>query len=487
MSNNKQPFDQHDENTDRMMEQRKAPEAGVGIGGGLVGAAIGGLLGRRVGGVSGAVIGAVAGALAGKGTAQRVNRTVDSLVDAAKSVAETVNHSVNGVGNAVKDTVEEAKTSVVGAVHAVKDTVEEVKPSVVGTAKNFAETVNHSINDVGIALKNRVNEVKESVIGIEEIAKDTNKEVKPSGTYNNEIDQEPLVTEQLSKSSKEHPLNDNVIPDLSNSPQYENLTSPAVPLPAPPPPISLAPPERRDFLMQELWVKSQENSKLSDEPDIREKAAQGLNYSQQPKSFQEINRKDIESNNIQQKEKKFQHRKQEITQQLNQASIELQTRKIQNIIGILVGVSIITLMSVTLGLSPKQNQLVIKSSASDQNLSPVPETMTDGWIFIGNVNHKASDSALIGKSLTKSSQSTDSPIVPSVGSIVAVTVEPGVTLRDNRPQALNFSHQEQKVVAILKPQEKLKILKLEFLKSSSTTKSPIKVWAKVRRCGNACL
>ncbi|NMG21859.1 YtxH domain-containing protein [Brasilonema bromeliae] len=565
---------QYEKNADRMKEQRTTPRVGVGLGGGLVGAAIGGLLGRRVGGVSGAVIGAVAGALVGKGTAERVNRTVDSLVDAANSVAETINHNVNGVGNAVKDTVEETKTSVVsvvqavkdtveeakpsvlstvqavkdtveeakpsvvdvvqavkdtveeakpsvvGAVQAVKDTVEEAKPSVVNAAKNVAEAVNQSINDVKTTLKNTVkntvDEVNQSVVGVEETAKNADEEVKPSGTHNNEIHQEPLVSEQLSKSSKEYPqvvedvmsssshcpqVVEDVMSSSSHCPQDEDFIPPTVILPASPPStLPLTPDRRGDFLMQELRVESQENSNLSDEVDIKEEIAQGLNSSQQPKSFEEIDIKDIQEikyNNIQQKEKEFNHSQQETTQQLQQPTLQPKTekkQKITGIAGIIVGVSIISLIGVTLGFLPKQNQLVMKSSASSQSLSSIPETtpertpptMTDGWIFLGHIN-KASDSVLVGKTLIKSSESTDSRIIPSVGSIVAVAVEPGIKLRDNRPQPPNFSPQQQKALAILKPQEKLKILKVEFVNPSSTTESPIKVWAKVRRCGDACL
>ncbi|NMG11234.1 apolipoprotein A1/A4/E family protein [Brasilonema sp. UFV-L1] len=521
MSNNNQRIDQYDENANRMTEQRTAHRAGVGLGGGLVGAAIGGLLGRRVGGVSGAIVGAVAGALVGKGTAERVNRTVDSLVDAANSVAETINHNVNGVGNAVKDTVEEAKPSVVATVQALKDTVEEVKPSVVGAvqavkdtveeakpsvvstvqalkdtveeakpsvvgaAKNVAEAVNQSINDVGTTLKNTVNEVKQSVTSVEETAKDTNEEVKPSSHHNNEIHQEPQVSEQLSNSSKKYPLVEDVKSSPSNCPQYEDFIPPTVTLSTSPPstpPLDL---ERRDCLMQKLKVEFQENTESSDELDIQEQVAQGLNDSQQPKSPQERDIKEIKYNNIQHKEKEFQHSQQE--------TIQPQTENKQKFPGIIVGLSIISLIGVTLGFLPKENQLVMQSSASSQSLPPIsetkskttPEAMTDGWIFIGNIN-ETSDSVLVGKTLIKSSESSDSPIVPSVGSIVAVAVEPGITLRDNRPQPPNFSHQEQKALAILKPQEKLKILKLEFIKSPIITKSPIKVWAKVYRCGDGC-
>ncbi|WP_017314677.1 YtxH domain-containing protein [Mastigocladopsis repens] len=538
MSYNKQPIDQHHKYADRIIEQRKAPRGGMGIGGGLVGAAIGGLLGRRVGGVSGAVMGAVAGALVGKGTAERVNRTVDSLVDAAKSVAETVNHNVNGVGNALKDTVEEvkpsvvglvkavqdtveeakpsvvgvvkavqdtveeAKPSVVGVVKAVKDTVDEVNPSVVGAAKNVAEAVNYNVISVGNALKDTIDEVKQSVIGVEETLKDTDEPVKPFGNHNHNIHQEQLVTE--------HPLSNDVISSLSNSPQYEDSTPLTVSLPAPPPPTPpLATHTGGDFFIQELGVEFPQNSNSPNEPDSSEQVAQGFNDLQQSKTFQEIDIKelksfqdidikDIEEDNIQHKEKEFEQSQSEKSQQLRKQNIKLKTDKIPKVTGIILGVSIITLMGVALGFNPKQNPLVIKSSASSQSLSAIPETtpettperslktMTDGWIFIGNVN-QASNSLLLGKPLIKSSQSTDSSIVPSVGSIVTVTVKPGVTLRDNKPQAPRFSHQKQKALAILKPQEKLKILKVEFVTDPSTTQPPTRVWAKVHKCGSACL
>lgn len=588
MGNYKHPIDKHDPKAERIRELRTAYQAGTGIGGGLVGAAIGGLLGRKLGGISGTVVGAVAGALIGKGTAQRVNRTVDSLVDAARSVAEGVNHSVVGVGDALKDTIDEVKPSVVGVVDAVKNTVEEVKPSVVsaaksvaegvnysvnsvsyvgealkdtidqvkpsvisvvdaakgtveevkpsvvgvvdvfkdtfeqvkpsvvGAAKSLAEAVNNSVNDVSDALKNTeeqnkpsvigeedatkatpeginqsindvlnalketIDQIKQSIIAVEETATDTDEEVKLSGNHNNKI-HEQLVTDHLSRSSKEHPLSNDVIP---------------------PTPL-LATQRREDFFTEESGV-FQENSQSSDEADIAtdisEQVAQKLNDLQPPhsfqeidskelKSFQEIDSKEIEYKDIQHKEKEFQHQ-QETTQQLSQASIQPQTEKIQKATGIIIGSVILTLMGVTLGLSPKQNPLVIKSSAFSQIPSTpetTPEIMTrnNGWIFLGNIN--TSDSELVGKPLIKNSQSTDSPIVPSVGSIVTVNLEPGVTLRDNKPQAPNFSPQEQKALAVLKPQEKLKILKVELIKSYHPTQSPTKVWAKVYRCGGACL
>jgi hypothetical protein len=444
------------------------------------------------------------------------------------------------VEESAKDIDEELKPSIVGVVDILKDTVEQVKPSVVGAAKSLAEVVNN-VNGVGDTLKDTIkqnnsspigeedatkatpeagkhtikdtiNQVKQSVIGVEETAKDTDEEVKLSGNHNNKIE-EHLLTDHLRRSSKQHPLSDDFI--SSNCPQYEDPTPPAVLLIAPPPPTPLLAIHRReDFLSNELGVEFHENSKLSDEadikPDISEQVEQNLNDFQQPHSFQEIDIKDLKSfqetdikeieyKDIQQKEKEFQHSQQQTTQQLSQPSIQPQTEKIQKAAGIIVGSVILSLIGVTFGLSQKRNSLVIKkSSAFSQSLPSRPETtpkrtpernaetMTNGWIFIGNIN-KASDSEFVGKPVIKNSQSTDSPIVPSVGSIVTINVEPGVTLRNNRPQGPNFSPQEQKALAVLKPQEKLKILKVELIKPPTTTQSSTKIWAKVYRCGSACL
>lgn len=638
MGNYKQPIDKHDEKAEGIRDLHTHHQAGTGIGGGLVGAAIGGLLGRKLGGISGTVVGAVAGALVGRGTAQRVNRTVESVVDAARSVAEGVNYSVVGVSNALKDTIDEVKPSVVGVVDAVKNTVDEVKPSVVGVvdavkntvdevkpsvvgiantvsqgvnysvntvssvgyvlintineikpsvigvvdaakgtveevkpsvlgvvdilketveqvkpsvvdiAKTVAEAVNnpvngvgdtlkdtiqqnnsfpigkedatkatpeavnHTTNDVGNTLKDTINQVRQSVINVEETAKHTDEEVKLSGNYN-KID-EQLITDHLPRSSNEHPLSDDFI--SSHCPQYENSTPPAVLLPAPLLPTHLlATYTREDFLSEELGVEFKKNSKLSDEvdiePDISEQVEQNLNYLQPPHSFQEIDIKELKTfqetdlkeigyKDNQQKEKEFQHSQQETIQQISQATIQPQTEKNQKATGIIVGSLILTLIGVSFGLSQKQNSLVLKKSSASSQIPSTRErtpqrtpernveTMTNGWIFIGNIN-KASDSELVGKPLTKNSRSTNSPVVPSVGSIVTVNVQPGVTLRNNRPQAPNFSPQKQKALAVVKPQEKLKILKVELIKSPTTTQSSIKtkVWAKVYRCGNACL
>jgi hypothetical protein len=74
---------------------------------------------------------------------------------------------------------------------------------------------------------------------------------------------------------------------------------------------------------------------------------------------------------------------------------------------------------------------------------------------------------LIGKPFIKGSQYTNCSVVPSVGSIVTVTVKPGVKLRKNKPSSAKFNYKEE-ALAVLKPQEKLKILKVEFITSNNT-------------------
>ncbi|MBW4569823.1 MAG: hypothetical protein KME31_17880 [Tolypothrix carrinoi HA7290-LM1] len=141
-------------------------------------------------------------------------------------------------------------------------------------------------------------------------------------------------------------------------------------------------------------------------------------------------------------------------------------------------------MGVSLGLNPKEKFLGTQALEFNQSISPTvdkPETVNQGWIFLGNINN-APDSTLIGKRFIKGSQYTNSSVVPSVGSIVTVTVKPGVRLRKNRPNAANFNYKE---VAVLKPREKVKIIKVESLTSNSTPLAK-KVWAKVHRCDTAC-
>jgi hypothetical protein len=110
---------------------------------------------------------------------------------------------------------------------------------------------------------------------------------------------------------------------------------------------------------------------------------------------------------------------------------------------------------------------------SIQNITPI------GWIRIGVVNN-ASGSLSAGEPLIRSSNpqlapSVDSPVVPSIGEVV--TVKKLVNLRKDRPKSYL-----PKIIASLKPGEKLVIVKVESLVIPPRKE----VWAQVGRCNRAC-
>jgi len=115
------------------------------------------------------------------------------------------------------------------------------------------------------------------------------------------------------------------------------------------------------------------------------------------------------------------------------------------------------------------------TSNSIQNITPI------GWIRIGVVNNALS-SSLVGERLIQSSASDlrlapsiDSLVVPSIGAVVAV--KNPVNLRKYRPKSYL-----PKMIASLKPGEKLVILKVEPLVIPPRKE----VWAQVGRCNKAC-
>lgn len=110
---------------------------------------------------------------------------------------------------------------------------------------------------------------------------------------------------------------------------------------------------------------------------------------------------------------------------------------------------------------------------SIQNITPI------GWIRIGVVNN-ASGSLSAGEPLIRSSKpqlapSVDSPVVPSIGEVV--TVKKLVNLREDRPKSYL-----PKMIASLKPGEKLVIVKVEPLVIPPRKE----VWAQVGRCNRVC-
>ncbi|MUG99258.1 hypothetical protein F7734_45995 [Scytonema sp. UIC 10036] len=495
MSDRKQPVERQEKADFPRAKQRIAYRAATGIGGGIVGAAIGGLLGRRVGGSVGGVVGAVAGALVGKGTAQRVNATVEGVVGAAKTVADAVHYSVNGVGDALKDTVEQVKPSIVGAVDAVKDTVEQVKPSVVGVvdtvkdtveqvkpsvvdaARNVAEVVNFSANTEEVVFPEEVvfnNDIIEQpdscVVVVEENAKGQPEEVTLPVVNESQVEQ--VNTSVVSQVDTVKDIPEDVWDSVANTPDAVGETIEQI--------------EPRAVGIDGVQTTTED----SHSHDAQEWMSPHLNNLQQANNSEE----NIESINFE--ETQEQHQPQEPQQ--TQAQSE-KNRQFAEIGKFVVGAGVIALVGTILSWIPKHNLFAIKSPESGQvqssqsieqvsaatsssKLKAVP--VPDGWIFLGNVNGNPG-TASVGKPLSEDLQSTDSRVVPSAGAIVTVTVKPGVTLRGNRPHLPHFSYQEQKALAVLKPKEKLKVLKVEFVPNPSTTQTT-RVWAKVSQCGKDC-
>jgi hypothetical protein len=513
MTNNKQSVDQYEEKDKYITRQGKAHQASTGIGGGLVGAAIGGLLGRRVGGVFGAVVGTVAGAFVGKATAQSVNRTVESVVDAAKSVAEGVNQTVNGVGNALKDTVEEVKPSVVGLVDAVKDTVEEAKPSLVGAAKSVAEGVNdtvNGVNGVGNALKGTVEEVKPSVVGLVDVVKDTVEEAKPSlvGAAKSVAEVVNQTVNGLGNALKD--TVEEVEPSvISEQDAVQSALEEFKPFVvdvednAQAAPEQFEPSDNPNSKLHEEQLIGRQRGKLNQEhplsKDDNQQARENLKSSQPSKNHQEIDIKSIHDIKIQPRQEEFTDNHPKFTQGIKKPTIQLESKKVTNFVGIIVGTVSVILMGLALEFSPKQKQNLLETKSPKPNLetklieshlsiSPTrkatPKPTANGWIFLGNINN-SSAKAWVRKSLIKGSQSIDSPVVPSVGSIVTITAKTGVMLRKNRPQKPKFNPKEQKALGSLKPREKIKILKVESITPFNTTQPTTKVWAQVHRCGSS--
>ncbi len=535
MSENKQPCDTCEQNTDRPI----AILTDSGIGGGLAGAAIGGLLGHRVGGVFGAVVGATAGGLVGNGTAVRVNRVVESIENSANSVSDTVNHNVNSLGTALKDTIEEVKpfvgtvntvaqgvnysiNNVNSVVDTLRDTVAEVKPSVVGTASTLAQGISYSVNSINSVvntLKDTVDEVKPSVVNavdtVVNTVKDTIEQIKPPANSDEEIIEDPdsvvpaLTTpahpefeniqtvntvkdtiEEIKPANSDRDIEDadiwvNLWED--NSELDESVVVPALTNQAHPVNTIEEKPSvcDRDIEDADIWVNLWE-----DNSELDESVVIPLTTPAHPVNIQSTTQETAEDESVvipalttQAHPANIQSTPEEVETNPRSQRIEF-IKGISPIIGAVIGaVAFVSLGSIS-GFSPIQNSRLTstRSRTAIPASEPSASTPADGWIFIGNINKNSPAS---GKPLVKDLQSTDSSVVPSVGALVTVTFEPGVTLRDNVPQKPNFSYKEQKALDVVKPTEKLKIVQVEFIPSPQATKFT-SVWAKVDRCGQDC-
>ena len=124
----------------------------------------------------------------------------------------------------------------------------------------------------------------------------------------------------------------------------------------------------------------------------------------------------------------------------------------------------------------------LPSLASNKIESSVGKTNSenfDGWIFIGQVQN-SSYSSTVKKPLISGSKSIDLPVVPLKGNKATVTKR--VSLRQNRPQAPNFNHEEAQLLGTIEKGEKVIILDTFVVPGNSITT----VWAKIRKCDVAC-
>jgi hypothetical protein len=124
------------------------------------------------------------------------------------------------------------------------------------------------------------------------------------------------------------------------------------------------------------------------------------------------------------------------------------------------------------------NILGISSSVPNLTFNSTQKITPIGWIRIGVVNNTSS-SLSVGEQLIQSSDSllassVDSPVVPSIGEVV--TVKNPVNLRKDIPK-LDLPES----LALLKPGEKLVIVKLESLVRVDFSFPRKEVWAQVGR------
>lgn len=171
-----------------------------------------------------------------------------------------------------------------------------------------------------------------------------------------------------------------------------------------------------------------------------------------------------------------------VTASLFPKKLKSRRRKRENLTTVIVR-AVIGLVGGTIVINHLPHILNMSSLAPNLTSNATQKIIPIGWIRIGVVNN-TSGSLSAGKRLIQSSNnqlasSVDSPTVPSIGAVV--TVKKLVNLRKNRPkQYLPES------LALLKPGEKVVILKVEPLVIPNSNLPRTEVWAQVGRCNRTC-
>ncbi len=144
------------------------------------------------------------------------------------------------------------------------------------------------------------------------------------------------------------------------------------------------------------------------------------------------------------------------------------------------GIALIPQLPHLLQIPSSQPNPTINSTNSTSQLNP------SGWIWIGLVNSNSSGlpvgERLLQPSNTRTVPSIAPPVVPSLKAVV--TVKNPVKLRKNRRQSYNSELPEQ--IDILKPGEKLTVLKVERLVNPDPNSFSMQIWAQVSRCNRTC-
>ena len=135
-----------------------------------------------MGAIVGATLGAVAVALSLKGTAERINQTIQGLGNGVKGAAKGVNNTVQGVGEGIKTVANGVNYTVKDVGDAIKASAEGVNNTVVNTVdvvKNTAVDINDTVKDTVDTVKDRAVDVKDSVKDATNLSNSAVEENKP--------------------------------------------------------------------------------------------------------------------------------------------------------------------------------------------------------------------------------------------------------------------------------------------------------------------
>ncbi|MBD2204824.1 hypothetical protein H6G33_13385 [Calothrix sp. FACHB-1219] len=137
-----------------------------------------------LGAIVGGTLGAVAVALTIKGTAERINQTIQSFGNTVKGAAKGVDNTVQGVGTAIKTVADGVNYTAKDVGDAIQVSAESVNNTVINTVdvvKSTAVKINDTVQDTVDTVKDKAVDVKDSV---EDAANMSNSESQNSNVSN---------------------------------------------------------------------------------------------------------------------------------------------------------------------------------------------------------------------------------------------------------------------------------------------------------------